>query len=343
MTSDTVAWPWNASDGPARLRDELARRGFARVAMGEVAREAALAPWAFAERLLGVAPELVERQPIRPVTGGRSFASTQVFTPLHSDSQRYEGRSPAVQIMVCARSAERGGESLLVDGWAALDRVAARDPALLRALFETPRRIPFVFGDVYGPTVGLRGGVLTLHHSPMDTRDDPIAGAFQAHLDRVPRAELAVKTGEVMVVDNLRVLHGRNAFDDGTREFVRLLVWTRAPLGRHPGYESRAAEAARVLDMKLAGAPAEVRARFGLTVNTDAEPVVERRLRVVIEMLGGAPPGMLAAREGVPEPELYAWREQALRGARHALTGGGIAEDVTRQWFERLRAGAVTR
>jgi hypothetical protein len=122
-----------------------------------------------------------------------------------------------------------------------------------------------------------------------------------------------------------------------------LLVWTRAPLGRHPGYESRAAEAARVLDMKLAGAPAEVRARFGLTVNTDTEPVVERRLRVVIEMLGGAPPGMLAAREGVPEPELYAWREQALRGARHALTGGGIAEDVTRQWFERLRAGAVTR
>jgi hypothetical protein len=343
MTEDTAAWPWSPADGPARLRDELARRGFARVTMGEVAREAALAPWAFTERLLGVAPALVERQPIRPVVGGRSFASTRVFTPLHTDSQRYEGCSPAVQIMVCARAAERGGESVLVDGWAALDRIAARDPALLRALFETPRRIPFVFGDVYGPTVGLRGGMLTLHHSPMDTRDDPLAGALQAHLDRAPRVELAVKTGEVMVIDNLRVLHGRNAFDDGAREFVRLLVWTRAPLGRHPKYESMAAEAARALDAKLIGAPPEVRARFGLTAGPDDDAAVERRLRVVIEMLGGAPPGMLAAREGVPEPELYAWREQAIRGARRALTDGGAAEDVTRRWFERLRAGAVTR
>src|SRR4051812_27801311 len=58
----------------------------------ELLRESAAAsPFAFAMRLLGVEPLLVERQPIRPIDGGRSFASTRADTPLHTDSQMFLG------------------------------------------------------------------------------------------------------------------------------------------------------------------------------------------------------------------------------------------------------------
>jgi gamma-butyrobetaine dioxygenase len=49
------------------------------------------------------------------------------------------------------------------------------------------------------------------------------------------------------------------------------------------------------------------------------EPERERRLRIVLEMLRGASPGVLSRRHGVPEPELYRWRDAALRAAEDAL------------------------
>jgi hypothetical protein len=311
---------WDPDTGPSRLRAALAARGYARVVLGDVAREAALAPWPFVERLLGAAPRMVERQPIRAVPGGRSFASSQGYTPLHTDSQLFLGAPPDVQVMVCARAADSGGESLLFDGWALLDAVAREDPALHRALFDLPRRIPFVFGDVFGPTVALRGGALALTHSPMALPADPVHAAVCARL-RGPTT-LPVARGEVLVLDNRRMLHGRNAFDDTRREFVRLLAWMPAPLGAHPGHTARASQVARAAP---SSDPA-VRARFGLAPMPDAEAA--RRMRVVTAMLQGVAPGALAAREGVAEAVLYQWRDAALSAAAQALADAP-AEDVS--------------
>ena len=59
-------------------------------------------------------------------------------------------------------------------------------------------------------------------------------------------------------------------------------------------------------------------------------------LGVVLELLRGVPPGALSAREGVPEPEIYRWRDAVLRGA-----AGGLGEEATsndsRAWLDRLR------
>ena len=66
-------------------------------------------PWAFVHDLLGIRPEMVERQPIRPIAGARSFAGTSVFTPFHTDSQDFLGAPPALQIMVCRGAAPNGG------------------------------------------------------------------------------------------------------------------------------------------------------------------------------------------------------------------------------------------
>src|SRR3954471_16487062 len=150
------------------LDQDLAQRGFALLRSSDpvfAPEEATRAPWLFAERLPGARPARGERQPIKPVPGGRSFASNDAPTPLHSDSQLFAGAPPGVQVMACLRPAARGGETVLLDTWALLDRVRDADPALYRLLFEAPRRIPFVFGDVFGPTAAARGGFLAFTHS----------------------------------------------------------------------------------------------------------------------------------------------------------------------------------
>lgn len=106
----------------------------------ELLRDAAAAsPFTFVARLLGVEPLLVERQPTRPVPEGRSFASTRVDTPLHTDSQMFLRAPAAIQVLVCVKAAPRGGESVLVDGARVVARLEREDPALAAALFATDR------------------------------------------------------------------------------------------------------------------------------------------------------------------------------------------------------------
>lgn len=281
------------------------------------AGEAARTPWEVAARLLGERPRLVERQPIKAVPGGRSFASSAVETPLHTDSQLFGGAPPDVQVMVCARRATRGGECVLADAWALLDQVRAADPELYTLLVDRVRRIPFVFGDVFGPTVSLRGGRLVFTHSPVATPRDSIAVRLAPFLARTPRIALSLDEGEILVVDNHRMLHGRNAFEGGDREFTRLLVWTEHEISTHPEHRAAAAAGSARMATLLLGAPEAVRRRLGLT---PAPPsMANARLAVVLEMLRGVPPGRIAARDGIPEPELYRMRDAALAAATNAL------------------------
>lgn len=301
---------------PAELRAALAREGFAVVPVGEVAAQAAANPWRFAAELLGEEPRMVERQPIRPVAGGRSFASTDGYTPLHTDSQLHFGAPPDAQVMVCERPAARGGESLVADAWALCASIEASDPALFQALVHAPRRVPFVFGDVYGPTLAMRGRSVAFTHSPVPPRD-AVARALAPVVEAAAR-EVAVRRGEALVLDNRSCLHGRRAFADPGRSFIRLLVWLDAPLRPHARFQALAEAAAARTRVAVEGAPEAVRARFGLGP-TPRDEVTDRRLRAVLDMLRGGAPGVIAAREKIPEPELYVWRDAALAAAARAL------------------------
>jgi hypothetical protein len=309
------------------LRAAVAARGFAVVLAGAPGldpEEAARAPWLFVERLLGERPRLVERQPIKPVPDGRSFASNAAPTPLHTDSQMALGVPPAVQIMVCVRPAPTGGECVLADAWEVLDRVAAGDAELYGMLFDVPRRIPFVFGDVFGATVELRGTSLVFTHAPVVPRGDAVARRLAPWIDGTPRAEVRLAAGEVMVVDNHRMLHGRLGFEGSTREFVRLLAWMDrlgAPPARHL---DRARASRRAVEARLAGASGAARRRMGFGA---ADDKAEEMLAVVLEMLRGTPPGVLARREGIEEAALYRMRDAALAGALDGLTREAIGCD----------------
>lgn len=253
------------------LRETLRAHGYVVVPSAKDVVE----PWGYVTELLGTRPEMVERQPIRPLPQGRSFASSQVFTPFHTDSQDFLGAPPAIQVMVCKRAAATGGETRLLDGTALLARLARENPALHAQLLQAPRTHRFYFGDVLSPTVAMKRGHLVWTHSPLPPTDH-IGEALALELAREPVIKIPVRTGETLVVDNHRMLHGREAFDDPSRDFTRLLAWM------------------------------------------PAEPT-RRRIDVVLELLTGVPPAKLAAREGISEAELYAWRSRALAAASSTL------------------------
>jgi gamma-butyrobetaine dioxygenase len=305
------------------LRAALQSHGIAIMHAGLHAEQIVREPWRFVQQLFGERPALIERQPIRPIPGGRSFASSMAAAPFHTDSQQYRGLPPHAQLMYCIRPADRGGQSTFIDSWALVSRIEQKQPDLARAVFETARRMPFVFGDVYGPTFGLRQKSLVFTHSAMPQPNDPVASALDRFIASEPPLELAIKTGELLVIDNHRVLHGRRPFNDSSREFVRLLVWLSAPLGDHPRYRARAEAVAQLHHGQLSTHSLDVQERFGMV-----EPRSDRAMHqwsVVMEMLRGVPPGVIAAREKIAEPELYRWRNAALTAA---LTG---LEDLDRK------------
>jgi hypothetical protein len=73
---------------------------------------------------------------------------------------------------------------------------------------------------------------------------------------------------------------------------------------------------------RLLGAPDAVRRRLGLAPTPPS--LASTRLAVVLEMLRGVPPGRIAARDGIPEPELYRMRDAALAAATGALAAEAL-------------------
>jgi len=244
-------------------------------------------PHAFCASLLGVMPWLVEVQPIRPIPGGRSIASTSGFALMHTDSQLCLGIPASLQVLYCAQAAPRGGESLLVDFYALVRSLDERAPELARDVFERDVRQPFYFGEVTGPTLAMRGGSLAVSHSPM--RTDPVGLALTRFIDEAPTTQIRLRSGQALVASNHRMLHGRTAFD-GPRELVRLLVWLPELVPSPQELVPRA---------KVAAPPVapDVLARFGL----------------VQSLLRGEPPAKLAARSGHTEAQVYSFRDAFLR------------------------------
>lgn len=314
MGREIAGWAWSG-EGPARLWAELTHTGAARLQLGALAERARLDPWGFVEQLLGVRPLMLERQPIRPVAGGRSFASSGGPAPFHTDSQLFAGGPPTLQLMLCVRQAGHGGESLFLDTWPLLDRLARSAPGLYEWLFTAPRRLPFVFGEVLGPTVSWRAESLVFTH-PAQPTPEPEARALLDELSREAHYECRAVPGELLVIHNHRLLHGRRAFADAQREFVRLLVWT--PPLPSPAPHADKARALSRRDAQTRDLPRETRRRLGALPPPPEEGA--RRAAVVLEMLRGVPPGVLAAREGVHEVTLYRWRDESFYAMAEALS-----------------------
>lgn len=278
--------------------DRVSTHGFAIVRASGLVDAAAREPWTVARALLGEEPRLIERQPIRPTAGGRSFASRTGPAALHTDSQLFLGRPADLQVLFCVRPASRGGETVLCDGRAIAERVAREDPALFDASLSVERTFPFVFGDVTATTLSADEDLIVTH--PPVARD-PIGMRLAPIVEAVPKTTFPLGAGDVLLVDNHRMLHGRTAFDDPRRALERVLVWRRSRRRADDPLVERARREGRK--------PTRLADREVPPPRDAAETA--RRAEIVDQMRNGVPPGVLAARHAVPESWLYVLRDAA--------------------------------
>jgi alpha-ketoglutarate-dependent taurine dioxygenase len=149
--------------------------------------------------------------------------------------QSYRHYPPGVSLYHCLKAAgSAGGEAVLIDGFMVAERLLEADPDAFEILCDTPlpfegddaadeglrtwARVICVDGD--GELAGIRYCAPAL--APLDLPDDRIEAAYRAlrAFARQLRAEdlplrYRMRPGDLHVVDNHRVLHGRAAAAGG--------------------------------------------------------------------------------------------------------------------------------
>jgi gamma-butyrobetaine dioxygenase len=147
----------------------------------------------------------------------------------HTDNP-YRDPVPTLQLLHCLRSADIGGDSGLVDGFAAAAELRRADPASFRVLTTTAW--PFAYVDkttslrASQPLISLtpdgRITAIRLNNRSMGPLRLPFAqaeaayGAYRAWASLVARPEflltLRLTPGDCLIFDNTRILHARTAF-----------------------------------------------------------------------------------------------------------------------------------
>ena len=169
----------------------------------------------------------------------------------HSDNGCLEPRAPCYLGLYCYEASDEGGESTIVSAQTILRTIINERPDLLPHYFDTyhfrapqaqvwPSRGP----TVQKPILEFRNGELLIHYarvmiSPgMELAGTPLTNSQTEALDFlddvIERHNLSFRTllrpGELLVMNNLAFLHGREAFTPGTtggRNLKRIWMWRR--------------------------------------------------------------------------------------------------------------------
>jgi gamma-butyrobetaine dioxygenase len=167
---------------------------------------------------------------VRSTPEASDLAYTSLPLDPHTDNP-YRHPVPGVQLLHCLRNETSGGLSTLVDGVAAAEALQARDAEAFNLLARTPVR--FRYQDATTELVAsappiqldVTGRVEAVHFSPrldfVPLRPPAeLAVYYRArraldHLLRSPEFEIRflLDTGELLMMDNRRLLHGRTGFN----------------------------------------------------------------------------------------------------------------------------------
>mgnify|MGYP000078830144 CR=1 FL=1 len=159
-----------------------------------------------------------------------NVAYTSIELKAHTDLPNLE-TPPGIQFLHCLLADATGGESLLVDGFAAVQLLCQENPSAYEDLLRIPVNFRFVDKEWdlrwNSPTIRLdqkgRLEEIRYHNALTATRetgfDDmtKLYDGLRAFTQILRRKELELKfklePGDVMVFHNRRVLHGRAEFD----------------------------------------------------------------------------------------------------------------------------------
>jgi gamma-butyrobetaine dioxygenase len=175
---------------------------------------------------------------VRSVVAPNNLAYTGLALGAHTDNP-YREPTPTLQLLHCLSSSAAGGESTLVDGFAAAARLKAEDADAFELLATQPVRFRFRDADTElereAPVIGLdvRGDVVAIRFNnrskaPLELRDElvePYYAAYRSFAELLESPDLqvgfALEPGDLFVVDNERVLHGRTGFSGEGRRHLQ--------------------------------------------------------------------------------------------------------------------------
>jgi len=189
---------------------------------------------------------------VRSTAAASDLAYTSLPLDPHTDNP-YRTPVPGVQLLHCLVNATSGGLSTLVDGFAAATALKARDPDAFALLARTPVR--FRYRDestelvACAPPIELdvTGALKCVHFSPrLDfvplQPPEALARYYAArrsfdHLLRSADYEVRFRLdeGELLMMDNRRLLHGRTGFDprEGARHLQGCYIDIDGPRSRY--------------------------------------------------------------------------------------------------------------
>jgi gamma-butyrobetaine dioxygenase len=174
---------------------------------------------------------------VKVVADPANLAFTARAIGPHTDNP-YRDPVPTIQLLHCLTSAAQGGDSALLDGFAAASQLRDTDPAAFATLASTP--VTFSYADAGTelratlPMIGLtaRGRIRQVRFNnrslqplrPAPGQDrasfamaaDEFYRAYRRFAEILAEPELAVifklSPGDCLVFDNTRIMHARTAF-----------------------------------------------------------------------------------------------------------------------------------
>jgi gamma-butyrobetaine dioxygenase len=164
-----------------------------------------------------------------------NLAYTSLALPLHTDLPNQE-QVPGYQFLHCYRNGAQGGASIFADGFRVCEDLRDQAPADFALLSEVP--LPWRFHDGsddvrfrraiidVDATGDLRGLSFNAHIADIpDLESSRLYDFYAAYRNlmlriREPRYRLhqALRPGEMVMFDNRRILHGREAFNAASGE-----------------------------------------------------------------------------------------------------------------------------
>ena len=167
---------------------------------------------------------------VKTTATANTSANTNIRLPLHTDLSARE-LQPGLQFLHCLVNDATGGESIFVDGFKIAEHMKEHHPEDFISLSTIP--MSFYNKDPYcdyrhrGTVIATdsNGEVIEVRHAnfirgPIDVPANQTMALYKAYqcfiqLTREPQFQLffRLQAGEMVVFDNRRVLHARNAFD----------------------------------------------------------------------------------------------------------------------------------
>ena len=205
------------------------------------------------QNLRGERLDTVKNRGIQNVTDPYRLIETPVYFQPHTDNGMLEPRPPTYLGLMCVRSADVGGNSILVSAYTIHNTILTEHPEYLPRLYEPfhieppiEQRLPGSSGIWSKPVFEWTEPELTIHYirylmdPGMEKAGTPLTEEETAILDYIDsvlrREELLfeyhLNAGDILIENNLRNLHGRREFKDkntgsGGRELRRIWLWRR--------------------------------------------------------------------------------------------------------------------